>query len=65
MTHLRKINIVGIYDEPGPVQYELRLSWDNDRHHGFRMRSLSPDDVAQAFESAHHLILREVDARKL
>jgi len=37
--------------------HELRLDWDNGRHHAIRLESLTPEDVSRALESAGLLIM--------
>lgn len=39
---------------------ELRLDWDNDRHHAIRIEPpFGREEVARAFESATHLIMTD------
>jgi hypothetical protein len=40
-------------------RHELRIDWDNDRHQGISLKSLTPKDVKQGLLDAVHLIAIE------
>lgn len=60
MINLKNISLQKNISSPAAAgPYELRLDWDNDRHHAIILRSLSPDNIKQAFLDAAHLIMHD------
>jgi len=55
MATLKRLYITDVGGKP-----EIRLDWDNDRHHGVTVgEDLTADDVARALFRAARLIAKE------